>query len=64
MFDAIAASSGQSFTMTGTDGAEIVRGNRVTAEFLPVLGVLPAIGRNFAADEDRPGGERARRDSH
>ena len=40
----------------GHDGAEIVRGNRVTAEFLPVLGVLPAIGRNFAAEEDRPGG--------
>ena len=56
MFDAIAASVGQTFTMTGTDGAEIVRGNRVTAEFLPVLGVLPAIGRNFTADEDRPGG--------
>jgi putative ABC transport system permease protein len=56
MFDAIAASTGQTFTMTGSQGAEIVRGNRVTADFLPVLGVLPAMGRNFAADEDRPGG--------
>ena len=41
--------------------SRIVRGNRVTAEFLPVLGVLPAIGRNFTADEDRPGGECAPR---
>jgi putative ABC transport system permease protein len=56
MFDAIASSTGQSFTITGNQGAEIVRGHRVTAEFLPVLGVLPAIGRNFTADEDRPGG--------
>ena len=56
MFEAIAASTGQTFTMAGSQGAEIVRGNRVTAEFLPVLGVLPAIGRNFTAEEDRPGG--------
>ena len=56
MFEAIAASTGQTFTLTDRESAEIVRGTRVTAEFLPVLGVLPAIGRNFAADEDRPGG--------
>jgi putative ABC transport system permease protein len=56
LFEGIAASVGQTFTMAGSAGAEIVRGSRVTAEFLPVLGVLPTIGRNFAADEDRRGG--------
>ena len=28
----------------------------VTATFLPTLRVTPALGRNFPAEEDRPGG--------
>jgi putative ABC transport system permease protein len=58
-FESLAAVSnaGGSFTTMSGDGAEIVRGANVTAEFLPVLGVMPALGRNFRTDEDRPGGD-------
>jgi putative ABC transport system permease protein len=31
---------------------------RVAANFLPTFGVLPSIGRNFSAEEDRPAGAR------
>jgi putative ABC transport system permease protein len=57
LFEAMAAVAGSSFTISTTQGAEVVRGNRVTADFLPVLGVSPAIGRNFLPEEDRPGGD-------
>jgi putative ABC transport system permease protein len=55
-FEALAAMTGASFSASGPDGAEIVRANAVTSDFLPVLGVVPAMGRNFRPDEDRPGG--------
>jgi len=32
---------------------------QVTAGFLPTLGVIPAIGRNFAPEEDAPNGPRS-----
>lgn len=53
---ALAATSSGTVSMTSNDGAEVLREVLVTADFLPALGVLPAIGRNFTADEDRPGG--------
>jgi putative ABC transport system permease protein len=53
---ALAAVGAASFTLTASDGAQLVRGSAVTADFLTALGVMPAIGRNFTADEDRPGG--------
>jgi putative ABC transport system permease protein len=58
-FESLAAVSnaGGSFAATFSEGAELVRGATVTAEFLPVLGVTPALGRNFLADEDRLGGD-------
>ena len=55
-FERLAAQSSGGFTLTSQGGAEIVRALTVSAEFLPVLGVAPALGRNFQADEDRPGG--------
>ena len=41
-----------------TDAGEPARTSyaNVTANFFPMLGVVPQIGRNFSADEDRPNG--------
>jgi putative ABC transport system permease protein len=44
------------FTMTGHGDPEQVQALQVSAEVLPALGLEPAIGRNFSAEEDRPGG--------
>src|ERR1051326_8621803 len=55
----IAAYDGGDFNLTGLDPAERVVCGEVTADFFPMLGIQPAIGRNFSADEDRPGGPRA-----
>src|SRR6185503_11912772 len=45
------------FTYTPSNGdAEIIQGISVTATFLETLHIQPALGRNFHADEDRPGG--------
>ncbi len=38
------------------DSPERVRAAIVHANVLPILGVKPEVGRNFTADEDRPGG--------
>ncbi len=45
------------FTITGGTGeAERVGGVNVTLGFFPTLGIQPALGRLFTAEEDRPGG--------
>ena len=55
-FEGLAAYAGTQFATSTDGGAEIVRGLAVTADFLPLLGVQPSVGRNFASEEDRPGG--------
>ena len=55
-FGHMAATTGVSFTLTDGGGAERVVALAVTHGFAPVLGVTPVLGRNFQADEDRPGG--------
>ena len=55
-FETVAASAFTSFSMTSSEGAEIVRGNAVTKDFLPLLGTTVALGRNFLPEEDRVGG--------
>ena len=54
--DRLAALVNTGFTLTSGDNPEIVRANAVTADFLPLLGTTPLLGRNFRPDEDRPGG--------
>jgi putative ABC transport system permease protein len=55
-FSQIALVATGAFTLTGDDNPERVRGSRVTASLMPLLGIAPQIGRAFAADEDSSGG--------
>ena len=43
------------FTLTGDDNPERVRGSRVTASLMPLLGIAPRIGRPFTPAEDLDG---------
>ncbi len=55
----IAAYSGGDMTLTGAGSAERIVSAAVTADFLPLLGVQPALGRNFTQEEDTPNGPKA-----
>ena len=46
------------------DEPERLSGRAVSADFFDVLGVKPAVGRTFSADEDRPGANRVAIISH
>ena len=54
-FADIAATRGASANLTTGGPPEQVIGRRVTANFFPVLGVDPVIGRTFTDEEDRTG---------
>ena len=54
-FDAVGALRSVTMTMTGGAEPERVPAKMITAATLPILGVSPAIGRNFSPEEDRPG---------
>ncbi|MBL9215152.1 MAG: ABC transporter permease [Opitutaceae bacterium] len=57
VFSAISMSAGNGFTLTeGKGEPEQVFGLHASANFLPVLGIQPARGRQFTAEEDREGG--------
>ena len=60
-FSSLALRSGAQFNLSSDGGElpELLSGALVSANFLPTLGVEPAAGRNFTADEDQPGGNRA-----
>ncbi len=49
-------SSAEEMALTGIGEPQIVNAQRVSANFLSVLGISPAIGRSFLAAEDRIGG--------
>lgn len=55
IFSGIAAMQFRSLNLTGNDQPERLAGRGVSADFFDVLGVKPAIGRSFVAEEDRPG---------
>jgi putative ABC transport system permease protein len=58
-FKDIALYGGGSVDLTGGDQPERVRETDVDRNVFPVLGVTPRLGRNFTAEEDRPGGPSA-----
>jgi putative ABC transport system permease protein len=45
----------ESLTLTGAAEPEVLRGARVSADFLRILGVDPIVGRSFLPEEDSPG---------
>jgi predicted permease len=54
-FSAMAIMRGFSFSLTGAGEAERLNARLVSGEFFSVLGVNPALGRNFRPEEDQPG---------
>jgi putative ABC transport system permease protein len=57
-FEALAAhiSMGAGVNLSGDGVPEFVPAQRVSVDFFRVLGVAPALGRSFTAEEDRDGG--------
>jgi putative ABC transport system permease protein len=55
-FDRLAAYYNLNLTLTGDREAQLLRGAVVTADLFPLLGVAPALGRPFLAEEDQAGG--------
>ena len=53
--DALAIWGTTSYTLTGLGAPARVHAQTVSAEFFPLLGVAPALGRVVARDDDRPG---------
>jgi len=54
-FEGLAAYRHANFNLTGMGEAQRVNGVQVSADFFPLLGAKPAIGRNFSPQDDRPG---------
>ncbi len=57
-FEDMAALASRSFNLTGDGEPEKVQAYGVSAEFFPLLGVTPALGRVFLPEEDKPDANR------
>ncbi len=57
-FESVSGYQRQQVTLSGVGDAARLFGTRVSANFVTVLGVAPAIGRAFATDEETPGRDR------
>jgi putative ABC transport system permease protein len=64
VFDGLAATQFDSYNLTGGDEPERLQGRNISYNFFDVLGVVPAVGRSFRADEDRAGAPRVTVISH
>ncbi len=53
-FASIALYRGWGAEFAGSGTARILRGMRISYDYLPTLGVSPMLGRSFTADDDRP----------
>lgn len=63
-FAAMAAYGEEGFVLSGRGDPERVSGAFVGASLFPILGVSPALGRNFQSEDDRAGAERVAIVSH
>src|SRR5438105_4022630 len=54
-FEFMSSYSDRDFTLTGTGEAQHLEAEMVSAEFFRTIGVPPAIGRDFRAEEEKPG---------
>src|SRR5215470_7383486 len=54
-FSSMAMYRGQDYNVTGSGEAERLSGYMISADFFSTLGVNPAAGRTFRADDDQPG---------
>src|SRR5439155_21902348 len=59
LFAALEAYDETNVTVSAASGGEMIRGARVTSGFIPMLGVAPALGRTFEADDDISNGTHA-----
>jgi predicted permease len=58
VFEDLAYSWDQAYTITGTGDPETVSGYQLSANFLPLLGTPPLLGRTFVPEEGQPGKDR------
>jgi predicted permease len=56
-FSGVAALTADVFNLTGQGDPEQIQAARVSSKFFEVLGVPPAVGRGFRAEEDKAGGD-------
>lgn len=54
-FEGMAPYQNKTFELSGVGEAERITATRVSANLFSLLGVEPALGRSFRAEEDRPG---------
>ncbi len=57
-FATVAAMTSWQAALTGRATPQLLEGEHVSSTFFSTLGVHPALGRDFTADEDRPGAPR------
>jgi putative ABC transport system permease protein len=57
VFSETAAFETADFNLTGTGEPQRINAARISASALPLLGVTPELGRNFAPEEDRHGSD-------
>src|SRR4051812_3450932 len=57
VFSEVAAFETDEFNLTGIGQAQRVNAARISATTLPLLGIEPALGRNFSTEEDRHGSD-------
>ena len=63
-FADMAATAETTFNITGDGTPERITAYAVTANFFPLFGVSPELGRGFTADDDRPGAQKVAVLSH